>query len=242
LVNIKPYAARVTNHARTTIENSLYSGTDFGDLAWLLSQPQDMSEDASSLHVIDEDQATVALLYEFDASTPSAAVRLTRTSSEAVVRGHPNRNRLIFLLGYPSAQLLNMLGTMYDVDPEFYRRHLSNNSHPKAATTASKSPAFTLPSFERSIVHLTITTMGHKDERSVESLEELREVKSDNLDEYLTGLQLSNGWRPGDSVVRTFNLHDRMTFSIEQQVTIYIRKDPQHTDQWIRGCTASSQT
>ncbi|KAL9036348.1 MAG: hypothetical protein Q9214_006177, partial [Letrouitia sp. 1 TL-2023] len=121
----------------------------------------------------------------------------------------------------------------FDVDPEFYRRHLSHNAQPREARTASNSPVYILPSFERSIFQFSITDVGRRDEHSTDSIQRLRERACESLDEYLHALQLGNGWRPADSVVRTFELLNRNTFSIEQQVTVYFRRDPRYNDRVV---------
>lgn len=101
------YAAKVSTHARTTIEQSLYSGREFEDLAQRLSQAQEGAggEDRSS-----EDEATVALLYELNGAGPPEATPLTETNCEGKIGNVPCHARMIFLLGYPSAQFLNALG------------------------------------------------------------------------------------------------------------------------------------
>jgi len=85
------------------------------------------------------------------------------------------------------------------------------------------TPPFSLPSVQRTIFHLAV--------RIMETREDLRMAEK-CFDHYLHDLPLSNSWKAGDSVVRSFENHDGHKFSIEPQATRYVRLVPLFPERW----------
>jgi hypothetical protein len=50
---------------------------------------------------------------------------------------------------------------------------------------------------------------------------------------YLHGLALGKCWKPFNSIVRSFDLHDACRFSIEQYITLLIARNKRHPGKWI---------
>ena len=129
---------------------------------------------------------------------------------------------IIFPEGYPSAQHLIDLGAAYNIDPEFYQRHLRFLIPRSTKNESLFLPV--LPSFQTLILQMSITTVGHHRTHQYRSVDGKRLRSASKMDEYLMNLRNGRGmgrdWEPRDSVVRSFAVHDEKEFSIQQIITI----------------------
>ena len=148
----------------------------------------------------------------------------------------------IFLEGYPSAQHLIDLGAAYNIDPEFYQRHLRF-----LIPRLTKNESFflpVLPSFQTSILQISVTTIGHHRTPQYRSVDEKRSRSASKMDEYLINLRNGRGmgrnWEPRDSVVRSFAVHDEKEFSIQQMITICMIRIAGGDDCWKGKRTKST--
>lgn len=99
----------------------------------------------------------------------------------------PSETAIIFLEGYPSARGIVDLGATYNIDPEFYQRHLS---FLKPRVTKNKALLLPLlPSFQTTILQLSITTTGRHVTPLYKSVDEKRIYSASKMDEYLFGLR-----------------------------------------------------
>ncbi|KAL8683743.1 MAG: hypothetical protein Q9186_000377 [Xanthomendoza sp. 1 TL-2023] len=109
-------------------------------------------------------------------------------------------------------------------------------------STGDESPL--LPSFQTSIFQLSVTTVGRHVTPQYSSLQEKRRKVAADMKTYLKGLtkgecvsqpwdRAGKGrfWKPAESVVRSFAVHDEHEFSIQQQITIDLEWD-RGTDIW----------
>ena len=149
---------------------------------------------------------------------------------------------IIFLEGYPSAQRLIDLGAAYKIDPEFYQRHLRFLNPRLAKNESFLLPV--LPSFQTSILQMSVTTIGHHVTPQHRSVDEKRLCSAGKMDEYLMNLRNGRGmgrnWEPRDSVVRSFAVHDEKEFSIQQMITICIIRIAGGDDCWKGERTKST--
>ena len=149
---------------------------------------------------------------------------------------------IIFLEGYPSAQHLIYLGAAYNIDPEFYQRHLCFLIPRLTKTESFFLPV--LPSFQTSILQMSVTTIGHHRTPQYRSVDEKRLRSASKMDEYLINLRNGRGmgrnWEPRDSVVRSFAVHDGKEFSIQQMIPICIIKIAGGDDCWKGERTKST--
>jgi hypothetical protein len=134
------------------------------------------------------------------------------------------------LNGYPSPEWLNELGARYNVDPEFFHRHLSFLARDESM---SNDPTFTLPSFQRTIFQMTVTSIGVHNVPFNGNIEVQRALTEAQMENYTRTLQQGTTWRPKQSVVRSYSLYDKTHFSIEQNLTIYVSVLDQETKRWI---------
>jgi len=129
----------------------------------------------------------------------------------------PNSCQLLFMSGFPSSTWLNTVGSRFLVDPELFRRHLDF----LRLKDFFDLPA--LPSSSKNIICLNITiiykrshALRHSEVKDGRS-EEFKVVKKHQRHLGLDGIV-------GESIVRRYSIHDENTFTIEQQVTCYIKK------------------
>ncbi|KAF2732074.1 hypothetical protein EJ04DRAFT_514115 [Polyplosphaeria fusca] len=135
-----------------------------------------------------------------------------------------DHGQLLFLAGCPGPDQIDRLTKEYEINPEFWRRHLDSVS------TASP-PTFEdlkLPSAICGIFQLRFWTIGSRvtniteDQESIDSLRKDAEAR---MERYRQDQREKNQWQPGDSIVRGFEIHDREYFSIEQVITIYLSEE-----------------
>src|SRR3569833_514681 len=129
---------------------------------------------------------------------------------------------LVFLRGYPSQTWLGEIGYLYRVSPDYWMQHLGFLS-PSADIFSHEHP---LPSTRsHSIIQLRLGSIGARGRfRSpgYDRIEELRRQDAEGMIRYADQLAEGSGWKPGNSIVRQYVLHDREHFSIEQYVTIVL--------------------
>ena len=214
------YLRQLENHSESSAQDSLYQGERFLYLAEFLKEGS-----KNPLSIGEADGFATFYKLQSDERSPSPAT--------LSLPGYPRSNGnyllasetgIIFLEGYPSAQHLIDLGAAYNIDPEFYQRHLrfllprlNENEHFLLPV---------LPSFQTSILQMSVTTIGHHRTPQYRSVEEKRLRSASKMEEYLIHLRNGRGmgrnWEPRDSVVRCYAVHDQKEFSIQQMITICI--------------------
>lgn len=131
-------------------------------------------------------------------------------------------SQIIFLRGHPTAEWLNLLGSKYRVDPEYFRQHLDFESQ------RSRSSNFSTPSLPSSLWHLfslPIMTNGTVDTvRShikQDDIDRLRRHGDDALMEHHQKLLTrEHEIRLGDSMIRQFHTFDEIHFAMEQRISV----------------------
>ncbi|KAI1204159.1 uncharacterized protein F4807DRAFT_359890 [Annulohypoxylon truncatum] len=138
--------------------------------------------------------------------------------------------RLIFLRGFPSAKWLAILGHLYQVTPDVWRRHLDFLSQIGEGFFQVTS----LPSWRSHVFHLRICSLGgwrNHWQFIKHSIEHLHRMAARDMESYRASLGRADDWKQGDSVVRRYMIHDKTYFSIEQHVTVYMYHD-RDTEPW----------
>ena len=183
-------------------------GLDFRSIRGYISKPyvQSPNNEYEQMYVLGADAAP----------TPSSASEYVGHSGSADTRSS-DRGRILFLSGYPTPEQVDRLTKAHNINPEFWRRHLAASAPtlediklPSASCDIFQLPFWTVASW--------VNTFSH-DHISVQSLRKEAEVE---MGKYRDTLQTLASWRPGDSVVRNYEIHDRDHFSIEQIVTMYV--------------------
>jgi len=157
-----------------------------------------------------------AWLYELQPEVSPKAIRLSRPLPKIRRDGTADPNILLFLRGYPSPEWVAELGSRYKIDPEFFHRHLKFLSSDQDKPTRTR---FVLPSSQKTIFQMSLTSMG------TQECIDVRSKRADavaQMETYLHDLKKGDKWKCGNSVVRSFEVHDEQTFSIQQTVTVYV--------------------
>lgn len=151
----------------------------------------------------------------YDDQSPGLGT-VTRSSDDAQYDG-----QLVFLSGYSSPGLSSRLTSIYNIKPEFWRRHLGFTS----AASTSQFEDIKVPSAICDIFQLRIWTIGYRGNGARSHQTSVHALRGDSeklMGDYRKRFNRRGSFRHGDSIVRKYEVHDQEFFSIEQLVTIYI--------------------
>lgn len=144
-----------------------------------------------------------------------------------------NKNCLLFLSGYPSARLLLEIGGHFDIDPTFFDTHLSYLKGD--ISSCSMHPSYySLPSQRQMIFQTTIDSIaGAPEDTGYCNLSEKIDSVASKMEQYVHGLRMGLHWKPFQSVVRAMDLYDAQRFSLQQNVTILIKRPKDDKSRWL---------
>lgn len=143
----------------------------------------------------------------------------------------PEAPNIVFLHGQPCPDWLRSIGARYDIDVEFFARHMEQSLR----SAPERSLIFrTLPS-DQKFPRLKITTMGSL--RPVRSspgplygrvsqdvTDRLRTQLLAKLKQCADFLRDPSTISTGDSMMRSFFVHDEVNFSFDQYISICVKK------------------
>ena len=143
--------------------------------------------------------------------------------------------RLIFLRGYQEPECLNLLGARYQIDHEFFRRHVDVNSD-DGTSNLFATPS--LPSAFENMFSLSVTTIGCRqsavsmNRSGSKDVAHLRQHGGTKMQNYMRALVRGqdNKIISGQPFLRSFNIHDEQYFSLEQELSVYVA---QQDGKWI---------
>ncbi|KAM5481581.1 hypothetical protein McanCB56680_004117 [Microsporum canis] len=222
------YAQAVLLYSQLSVTQSLYAGFHFENLARYLQQPHEaqIPDLVGNHHVAPNDPGfNFVTFYNLD---PSATIRESYMNSPDVFESKAKEladsphGRLIFMKGYPSPEWLLAIGATYQVDPEFFRRHLDFRHGMRDHYSLPS-----LPSTLSTALTLRVATIGAsfaktKTDHEQGTIEALREENKRKLDEYRENPKSLTQAKVGDSIVRDISIHDLQQFSIEQDISLYV--------------------
>ncbi|KAN0095891.1 hypothetical protein V8E51_016602 [Hyaloscypha variabilis] len=211
------YTKSICAHSRRSITSCIYPGQCYIDLAAWLQRPQSSYQDDHCL----------AVLYDLALEGPSR-VRYLRSNDLQELNAHPrseqDAGQVLLLRGYLSPAWVSLIGGKYQVDPEFFHRHLEF-----FVTLVSRGVyAYpSLPSTSTNIRKLCITTILYQ-ERAKRTgpkadLQVRRIGESETMATYRR--QYQTGGHCGDSIVREFESLDEEYSLLEQDISICIVKN-----------------
>lgn len=245
------YAQKVISFSKNSPQDSLYHGQDYQPLANFLGTRYGVSQSESWYPVPSSHRdLTLAWYYLLHREIPRAPKRIMSLEAlENLRKDHVDwqpSGGLLFLRGYPSEKWLTSLGSQYEVNPEFWARHLDFLSETPA--TQSTTPPM-LPSSSDDVFRLRFTTVGSYGPGSPRldraGLRRLRESSARRMEQYGAKLRqgyLSQEWCHGDSIIRQFTVHDQEYFSFDQIGTIYLSRPDETTNEWLRECPECCQS
>ena len=245
------HLATISHSNLDPLEHFNNFGLDFKYVFSHLSKSQNIPPDALSGDSVstrleaafDQFLYTDVLRPEYDDQSPGL---VTVTGRSDLSHDAQHGAQLIFLSGYPSPGPSSSLSSIYNIKPEFWRRHLGFTL---AASTAQFED-IKVPSAICDIFQLRIWTIGYRGNgaRSNQaSVDALRRDSAKLMENYRERLSTGNSFRTGDSVVRKYEVHDQEFFSIEQLVTIYVSTTHENDEDgknksWLgESCSRSHQ-
>jgi len=127
---------------------------------------------------------------------------------------------LVFLQGHPSPEWLNTVGYLCNVDPEFLLRHLNFRMPPSERHFTT--PA--LPSTSSNIVQLRVTSIICREEAQSSHMQadQLRREADARMKEYYKHLKREINVKLGDSIIRSFMVHDNCHSTMEQDISLCV--------------------
>lgn len=226
------YANRVVSFSTQTASHSLFSGVHHADLGkFLISPYRKYSGDDQRKEPANAGE-TFLTLYDLDLRGDKRITHFTTPAELEAYTEHTPQNpvagRLLFLKGFPSAQWLNLLGAKYEIDPEFFVRHLSLQDGSSGGSPGD--PSLLQLSSTANIFQLRILTVGSWDtSRSRLSVEELRRHCNASIMKYHEDLRMKQNMPMCASMVRGFLVLDKEHFSLEQTISILLVN---HCERW----------
>lgn len=129
--------------------------------------------------------------------------------------------QMVFIRGYISPSWVSVLGSKYNIDPEFFRRHMDFLS----ASIFRHSFGFpSLASSSNNIFRLCVSTLLHRDDFGGQDLQSQRSDQSTELKMYKLRHLAFTKVCCGDSLVREYSTVCSSFSVIEQWISICITK------------------
>lgn len=129
--------------------------------------------------------------------------------------------QLVFIRGFISPSWVSTIGSKYNIDPEFFRRHMDYLS------TSVYRHAYSFPSLASSsnnIYRLCVSTILHRDGFGKQDLRSQRSDQSAELGIYKTQQLGSTRVRCGDSLVREYSTLCSCFSVIEQWISLCVTR------------------
>jgi hypothetical protein len=225
------YSLRIHNHASLSTKGSLFPGQNYRTLARYLRQPFQQSHSAALYqpNTRDEHSGSFATLYNLNADDSDRVVSLPNPeffeSLMEEILNDSSSSLLLFLRGHPSSEWLNSVGSMCNVHPEFFQRHVEFWS---TIGMPDYFPLPPLPSSSGNIIKLQLTTIGSRGSVASKgpqaSIDRLRRESAKDFERYFHELRTTDNFRTGDSFVRHLEVYDETHFSLEQDVSICVNR------------------
>lgn len=131
-------------------------------------------------------------------------------------KSDPASGNLILMRGYPSPDWLHAIGAQFKVDPDFYLRHLDFMRY----RDFYNDPG--LQSSYEHFVQLKITTIcTRRTAITRDQIKTARECENESIKKFQQ--KLGADGRVGESIVRRFSTHNENTFTIEQDMSCYVK-------------------
>lgn len=221
------YARRVLAFAKRSPADSLYPGKHYSSLARLLISPYQSFGEEGKVRIA-EGSTDFIQFYDLDTNKQHCKIPIPSVQSldeyDDETR-NKSAGRLLFMQGYPSPRWLNHIGSKFDIDPEFFFRHLQFEPSQRALTHFFLSSLLSVAE----VIRIRITSILSRDcfqFQPEHTITDLRSSCKAHMAEYLNNLVKSLKVSVSDSIVRKFSVHDKQHFSIEQMVTICVTHDP----------------
>ncbi|KAI9663979.1 MAG: hypothetical protein M1821_007470 [Bathelium mastoideum] len=225
-------AQRVPEISIQTTSEGIYFGPHNGGFGKFLYAPH-QSEDTQRRSDEQESEGTSVVIYDLAQPEDVQGNRVNIFSKLDELRKHTENSsnhtssRLLFLNGFVDPSWLSYIAAQYDVDPEFFHRHLDLSS-----TLSAGVGRYTyLPHLPASaeMFQLRIITVGEWDTSlSGLSVKALRNECQASMSDYLDRLEKRQDTTPGQSMVRRFHVYNQKFFSMEQLISVVVSRQARH--------------
>ncbi len=218
------FADRVASYASISKEVNLFTGIHYGKLAKFLktSTPQTPTKNRGASH---NEGYPFVVMQTYDNKGPEItehhdAAHLKSSIEQYSSDTHPCH--LLFLRGFPSTDWLNALGATFRLDPEYMRRHLDFMQSPDFYDLPS------LPSSSSNMLRLRMITICKRSSViGYGSFESKRRNETEEVRKHQSQLLVNRN--VGASIVRRISNHDEMTYTIEQEVSCFVKHQQDRT-------------
>jgi hypothetical protein len=222
----REYARKVSSHSRQSTHQTLYPGRNYDSFAKFLGRCFSSSPPGPSAW-LSRARRSVLTFYQLSNTRPEWRITKVADAHQCAklleTCAQSTTSAILFLRGYPSPEWLASIGSLCEIDPEYFLRHFSF----QISREYFALPC--LPSSGDNILKLRITTVGRRQaserrKRVSESdhVNELRKNAAKDMEDYHKRLLRGLETQTGDSVVRRYSVHTDMLFSIEQEISISV--------------------
>lgn len=228
-VTPRDYANAVSLYAQRNIFTSIYPGEHFDGLAKFLMRGFSGSC-ADRRFAPVERPGEFATLYWMSGSDENqlrhlhTVEELKKLFAEGA-GGTPLLSSILFLKGQPSPSWLAGLGSFLSVDPVVFQRHLELVPSFGGRRCFFSPP---LPSAEHDTIRLKFPTIGTRWTNGHSNIhahvDATRRKGAEEMKQYLHLSSVAVNVALGNSIVRSYHVHDAEIFSIEQHLSISLHQ------------------
>ena len=139
-------------------------------------------------------------------------------STSVPALGH---GQVVFIRGFMSPAWVSAIGSKYNVDPEFFRRHM------EFLSTSVDRHAYSFPtlaSCSTNIFRLCVNTLLHRDDFSRQDIQAQRSEHTSDMGKYKIQQLSSDKVGCGDSIVREYSTTCSAFSVIEQWISLYVTR------------------
>ncbi|TVY21055.1 hypothetical protein LARI1_G001254 [Lachnellula arida] len=224
------YTRAIISLSRRYSSTSVFPGNNYVDLGeWLLQDRSLLNsakpeEDATLFASKSEQPHDLVVVYDsgerkWDVQNYSQEQHEAFSAATSVSAG--GSGQMVFIRGFISPSWVSAIGSKYNIDPEFFRRHMDFLS------ASIDRHAYSFPSLASSsnnIFRLCVNTLLHRDDFGGQDLRSQRSDQSTKLGIYKIQQLGSTRVCCGDSLVREYSTVCSCFSVIEQWISICITK------------------
>ncbi|KAB8229428.1 uncharacterized protein BDW43DRAFT_322211 [Aspergillus alliaceus] len=230
LVTPENYIRAIISLSRRHSSTSSFPGRNYVDIAeWLLQdrrllKSRKLEEDSTLFASMSEQPHDLVVVYDcgekkwdvqhYHQEQHEAFFAAVSVPSESL-------GQVVFIRGFLSPSWVSVLGSKYNVDPEFFRRHMDFLS------TNNERHFFSLPSLANSsndIFRLSVSTLVHRDNFGRQNVQSQSSELPSELGKYKMHQLGSKNVCCGVSLVREYTTVCASFSVIEQWISVYIAK------------------
>ncbi|EHA20061.1 hypothetical protein ASPNIDRAFT_39476 [Aspergillus niger ATCC 1015] len=224
------YARAIISLSRRYSSTSAFPGNNYVDIAeWMIQERYllnsvNQEKDAISSPFWSEKPHDLVVVYnsgerQWDVQQYSQEQHEDFSAATPVPAS--GSGKIVFIRGFISPSWVSAIGSKYNIEPEFFKRHMDFLS----MCIDRHSYSFpSLVSSSNNIIRLCVSTILHRDDFGGQDLQSQRSYQRSELGSYRLQQLGSNRVRCGDSLVREYSTVCPRFSVIEQWISLYITK------------------